>query len=315
MQKGMVFHVQRFSTEDGPGIRTTVFLKGCALRCKWCQNPESWILAPQIVWYADRCIGAQHCLSTCPKEALTLTKEGMQIDRRICDGCGACAPVCPAKAIEVLGTERSVGDVASEVIRDQPFYEESGGGVTLSGGDPLFQFQFSQSLLTRFKKDGLHTALDTAGFGKLQRFQGLVKLADLVLLDLKLLDLVQHEAYTGVPVKSILQNAKWLGSQRKSVWVRTPIIPGFTDDQQNIASIASFIRDLLPNVERWDFLGFNNLCIAKWQRLDMPFACAETPLISERQMAQLVETARASGVSQITWSGVTQEAASLTQKT
>lgn len=314
-QKGMVFHVQRFSTEDGPGIRTTVFLKGCALRCKWCQNPESWILTPQIVWYADRCIGARHCLSACPKDALTLTRKGVQINRNICDGCGACAPVCPAKAIEVLGRERSVEDVASEVVRDRPFYEESGGGVTLSGGDPLFQFQFAEALLTRFKEEELHTALDTAGFGNFNQFQALVELADLVLLDLKLMDPAQHEAHTGVSLESVLHNAKWLGSQSKTVWIRTPIIPGFTAGEHNITSIASFIRQHLPNVERWDLLGFNNLCVAKWQRLDTPFACAETPLVSERQMTQHIEAAQVSGVPRILWSGVTQEAASMTRQT
>jgi pyruvate formate lyase activating enzyme len=310
---GIVLNIQRFSTEDGPGIRTTVFLKGCALRCKWCQNPESWTLAPQIVWYADRCIGARHCLPACPKHALSLTRKGLRINRQQCDGCGACAPVCPAKAIEVLGTKRSVEEVSAEVMRDRPFYEESGGGATLSGGDPLFQSGFAEALLARFKASLLHTALDTAGYASLQQFQALVKHSDLILLDLKLMAPAQHRASTGVSVEPVLRNAKWLGTQPKVVWIRTPIIPGFTDSTRNIAAIAAFIRKHLPTVERWDLLGFNKLCLSKWQRLDMPYTCANTSLVSEHQMTQLVETARDSHVSRITWSGVTREAASPVQ--
>jgi len=306
----MVLNIQRFSTEDGPGIRTTVFLKGCALRCKWCQNPESWIVEPQIVWYGDRCIGARHCLSACPKGALTLTREGMLIDRDKCDGCGACAEVCPAGAIEVLGARRSVEWVCAQVVRDRPFYEESGGGVTLSGGDPLFQFHFSRALLRRMGELGLHRALDTAGYASLDKFRTLVELSDLILLDLKIMDPVLHRKFTGVPVEPILRNARWLGSREKAVWIRTPIIPGFTDSPQNVAAIADFIRDHIPVVERWDLLGFNNLCIAKWRRLGMFFECEDTPLVGEEQMHQLAEVARNSQVRQITWTGVTRESVS-----
>jgi pyruvate formate lyase activating enzyme len=237
----------------------------------------------------------------------------MQIDRQRCDGCGACAPVCPAKALEVLGTERSVEEVSAEVLRDRPFYDQSGGGVTLSGGDPLFQFDFAQALLTQFKANGLHTALDTAGYASLQQFQALVDHSDLILLDLKLMAPTQHRACTGIPVEPILRNAKWLGTQPKAVWIRTPIIPGFTDSADNVAAIAAFIGKHLPTVERWDLLGFNKLCLAKWQRLDMPYTCADTSLVSEHQMTQLVETARESHVARITWSGVTREAASAIQ--
>lgn len=312
-QIGVVLNIQRFSTEDGPGIRTTVFLMGCALRCQWCQNPETWSLTPQVVWYKDRCIGAHHCITACPQEALVLTPAGLRINRERCNSCGECAPVCPSKAIELLGTERSVEDIVSEVLRDRPFYEESGGGVTLSGGDPLIQQQFAYSLLQRFNKEGLHTALDTAGFSSRQVFEKLVQQTDLVLFDLKLMDPNKHQESIGFPLDPILENAQWLGGQDQPVWIRTPIIPGFTDHPQNIAAIAAYIRLYMPNVERWDLLGFNKLCKAKWERLDKPFPCAETLLVSENQMTQLMEIASDSQIEHITWSGVTQESANHTK--
>ncbi|MFW9830495.1 MAG: glycyl-radical enzyme activating protein [Candidatus Thorarchaeota archaeon] len=312
-RSGIVLNVQRFSTEDGPGIRTTVFLMGCALRCQWCQNPETWTVTPQIVWYQDRCIGAQHCIPACPKEALTLTVDGMSINRQRCDSCGACIPVCPAKALELLGTERSIDDVVAEVLRDRPFYEESDGGVTISGGDPLFQFHFAHALLKRFQEAGLHTALDTAGYGPASQFQTLIQNSDLILLDLKQMDPSQHETLTGVPLEPILINARWLGGQNNPVWIRTPIIPGHTDSLDNIAQIAAFIRLNLPNVERWDFLGFNKLCKAKWVRLDRAFPCRDVPLVSKKHMTRLVEMAKESQVTQITWSGATQESTRQTE--
>ncbi|MFX1566654.1 MAG: glycyl-radical enzyme activating protein, partial [Promethearchaeota archaeon] len=295
-QTGRVLNIQRFSTEDGPGIRTTVFLMGCALKCQWCQNPETWTVTPQLVWYQDRCIGIQHCLSACPNNALSLTADGMKITRNLCDGCGACIPVCPTKALELLGSERTVEDVVAEVLRDKPFYEESSGGVTLSGGDPLFQHQFAHKLLLRFSKEGLHRALDTAGYASQEIFQKITKESDLVLLDLKQMNPDLHKKYTGVPLEPILANAKWLGEQEKPVWIRTPIIPGLTDSPNNIAAIAAFIRLHLPNVERWDLLGFNKLCKAKWHRLDRAFPCEDTQLVSEKQITALVETAKNSQI-------------------
>ncbi|MFX1565182.1 MAG: glycyl-radical enzyme activating protein [Promethearchaeota archaeon] len=306
-QRGRILNIQRFSTEDGPGIRTTVFLMGCALKCHWCQNPETWTVTSPLVWYQDRCIGAQHCLSACPNDALSLSASGMTIDRQACDGCGACIPVCPAKALELLGTERTVQEVVTEVLRDKPFYDESGGGVTLSGGDPLFQHQFSYKLLQLFSKKNLHTAVDTAGFAPKEVFQQIIQESDLVLFDLKHMEADRHREYTGVPLEPILNNAKWLGGLDKPVWIRTPIIPGYTDAPKNIAAIAAFIRLHLPNVERWDLLGFNRLCKAKWKRLDRTFPCEDTHLVSEKQIISLVEIAKDSQIEQITWSGVTQE--------
>ena len=304
---GKVLNIQRFSTEDGPGIRTTVFLQGCALRCKWCQNPESWQLKPQLVWYADRCIGARHCIDACPESALNLTENGVRIDRNACTGCGECSQACPANALEVLGKEMSVDAVIDQVSRDEPFYEQSKGGVTLSGGDPLFQPWFSKELLQRLQGQGVHTALDTAGHAKRETFAELVSFSDLVLLDLKLMDPESHRRCTGVAVDNIIDNAMWLGTQDKKVWIRTAIIPGHVDQEVDVIAIASFIGKYMPNVERWDLLCYNNLCVSKWKRLDMHFHLEDLPLVSEEKITKLAEIAnRASGV-HVTWSGVVQK--------
>jgi pyruvate formate lyase activating enzyme len=305
---GRVLDIQRFSTEDGPGIRTTVFMQGCALRCKWCQNPESWEPRPRLAWYSDRCIGARHCVDACPENALTLTPEGMHIDRGACTGCGKCADACPAKALEVLGKKMSVDEVVDYVLRDRAFYEQSDGGATLSGGDPLFQPGFSKALLTRLRENNIHTALDTTGHAEQEPFAHLVSLSDLVLLDLKHMDPELHRKHTGVGLDKILANARWLGAQEREVWIRTAIIPGHTDQESDVAAIASFIKGHMLNVERWDLLCYNNLCVSKWKRLDMRFDLEDLPLVSEETIAKLAETAKASGVP-VTWSGVVRKPA------
>ncbi len=223
----------------------------------------------------------------------------MHIDRQRCNSCGECVPACPSKAIELLGTPRTIDEVVAEVVRDRPFYEESGGGVTLSGGDPLFQHQFTHLLLQRLKKTGVHTALDTAGYSSAPIFKKLVQLSDLTLLDLKIMDPDQHKDCTGVPLNPILENAKWLGGEMNKVWIRTPIIPDLTDSPSNIAAIAAFIRLYMPNVEQWDLLGFNRLCNPKWQRLDRPFLFADTALVSEKHIMRLMEIANDSQVEKI----------------
>lgn len=301
----MVFNVQRYSTEDGPGIRTTVFLKGCPMRCPWCHNPEGLDRRPQLVWYEVRCIGARDCLKACPREALTLTPEGMVIDRERCDACGICEEACPAAALEVIGKERTVGEVAAEVLRDRVFYEKSGGGVTLSGGEPALQAEFSRALMEALKAEGIHLALDTCGGVAWKRLEPLVELADLVLYDLKLMDPDAHLEYTGVPLELVLENARRVAAAGKPMWVRTPVIPGYTDGEENIRRIARFVRDELPTVERYDLLAFNNTCDAKYRRLDLIFALAGVGLITEEWMEGLAKAALEEGITVARWSGAT----------
>lgn len=305
---GVVFNLQRYSTEDGPGIRTTVFLKGCPMRCPWCHNPEGLARDPQLVWYEVRCIGARDCLTACPRGALTLTPEGMVIDRERCDACGRCDEACPAAALEVIGKVRTVEDVAVEALRDRVFYEKSGGGVTLSGGEPALQFDFARSLMRKLRDEGAHLALDTCGGVSWERLGPLVELADLVLFDLKIMDAEKHRAYTAVPLALVMDNARAVSRAGKPMWVRTPIIPGYTDGEENVRAIARFIRDELPTVERYDLLAFNNTCDAKYRRLDMVFPLAGEGLITEGWMARLAEAAADEGLNIARWSGATARA-------
>ena len=302
---GVIFNVQRYSTEDGPGIRTTVFVKGCPMCCPWCHNPEGLDSRPELMWYDVRCIGARECLEVCPQDALTLTPEGMVIDRTRCDACGDCEEACPAAALEVIGRERTASDVAAEALRDRVFYEKSGGGVTLSGGEPALQADFSLALMGILKEEGIHLALDTCGGVRWERLKPLVDLSDLVLMDIKMMDEEKHLKHTGIPLELVLDNARRVAEMGLPMWIRTPVIPGFTDTEENVRVIARFILEELPTVERYDLLAFNNTCDAKYRRLDKTFILSGEGLISEEKMGELAGAAAGEGLDFTRWSGAT----------
>jgi len=306
---GTTFNVQRFSTEDGPGIRTTVFLKGCPLRCVWCHNPEGLSPRPELIWYDTRCIGARDCLDACPERALELTPPGLRIDRERCTACGACARACPAGALEVIGREWTPDALFAEVQKDAVFYETSGGGVTFSGGEPMWQADFLQPVLLRCREAGFHVALDTCGAVPWSRYERILPLVDLVLYDLKLFDREQHQASTGADNAPILDNARRIAAAGTPMWIRTPVIPGFTADAANIAALADFIAAGLPTVQRWDLLAYTNLGQPKYHRLGKPYALADTPLLTRAEM-ELLHAIAVRRVPAAVWSGATRSVAS-----
>ncbi len=287
----LTFNIQRFSTEDGPGIRTTVFFKGCPLRCAWCHNPEGLNRFPELVWYDVRCIGARDCLAACSEGALELAPGGMRVDRSLCDACGRCVEACPAAALEVIGRSWTARELLAELLKDRIFFETSDGGVTLSGGEPMQQVGFLVELLPLCKEEGLHVALDSCGAVPWERYEQVLPWVNLVLLDLKVLDGERHRRSTGVDNALILENARRMAAQGTRLWIRTPIIPGYTADRENVQAIGEFIRAKLPTVERWDLLAYTNLGRPKYHRLDRDYALEDVPLLRREEMEELWQTA------------------------
>jgi pyruvate formate lyase activating enzyme len=275
------------------------------MSCPWCHNPEGIAPFPQLVWYETRCISATRCLKACQKAALSPTPGGMVIDRHLCDACGDCVAACPGDALEVIGKSYSVDDLVAMAVRDRIFYEKSGGGVTLSGGEVSMQARFCAELLKALKQEGLRTALDTCGAASWKTLQPLVNLSDLILYDLKIMDPERHRRYTGFPLELVLENARRISKLGKPMWVRTPIVPGYTDTVENIRQAAGFVRENLPTVERYDLLAFNNTCAAKYSRLGLAWPLEGKGLICEESMEELAATARNEGLDCVHWSGLT----------
>jgi pyruvate formate lyase activating enzyme len=303
MTSGMILHVQKMSTEDGPGIRSTVFFKGCGLHCAWCHNPESISFKPEIQWFASRCLYCQTCASICSHNNLTFDETGLHIDRENCRGCFDCAVACPANAIEPLGHEVSVEELLEELLKDRAYYEKSGGGVTLSGGEPTLQPEFSEALLRELQAHGIQTALDTCGVCSQANLERLLPHANLVLYDLKLLDEAQHLQHTLVSNRQILENIRYLAGYLHRtpnppvLWIRTPLIPQATSTQENISGIGRFIRDELDGlVARWELCAINNLCREQYKRLGLTWQYADEPLMSADELAHWEAVAKASGV-------------------
>jgi pyruvate formate lyase activating enzyme len=229
----------------------------------------------------------------------------MVIDRTRCDACGKCEEACPAAALEVIGRERTADDVAAEALRDKVFYEKSGGGVTLSGGEPALQADFSFALMNILKEEDIHLALDTCGGVRWDRLKPLMDLTDLVLMDIKIMDEERHLKHTGIPLELVLDNARRVAEMGLPMWIRTPVIPGYTDTEENVRAVARFIKENLPTVERYDLLAFNNTCDAKYRRLDKQFVLSGESLIPEEKMDELAGAAVEEGLNIARWSGAT----------
>ncbi|MBM4083427.1 MAG: glycyl-radical enzyme activating protein [Planctomycetes bacterium] len=284
--EGLIFDIKKFAVHDGPGIRTTVFMKGCPLRCKWCHNPESLKPKPEIVFFANKCIGCGRCFKACTTGALSVNGKARKHDRAKCVVCGKCAEACYAEAQVMEGKRMTVEAVLTEVEKDKPFYDNSGGGVTVSGGEPMLQHEFVLAFFKRCKERGLHTALDTSAHCAWERLAATLPYLDLILLDMKDMDSERHKRFTGVGNELILENARKLSREKVTITVRIPVIPTYNDRLDNMRAIAAFFRPF-PNVDCCELLPYHRLGESKWERLELHYELKGIQPPTEEQLKAL----------------------------
>lgn len=284
---GWIFDVKRFSIHDGPGIRTTVFLKGCPLRCLWCDNPESQHIAPRILFWQDRCLGCDACLDACPRSAIAVDEGGRRtVLPDLCDFCGRCLEACYAEALEQVGRLVTVEEIVSLVEADTPFYEQSGGGVTLSGGEPLAQPAFSHSVLQESRKRGIHTAMETCGHASWEVWEALLPHLNLILYDVKAVDPAKHQRLTGLSNRLILDNLSRLAQTNKRIIIRRPVIPGCNDDPQGMHALARLVQEL-SRVDEVHLLPYHRLGQSKYEQLGRDYPMGDQPSLDEADVEAL----------------------------
>jgi pyruvate formate lyase activating enzyme len=301
--KAQVIDIIRGATHDGPGVRTTIFLKGCPLACAWCQNPEGMSARPEVWWAARTCIRCGACLAACPALAISDNGDGLQRDRSICKRCGACVEACPSRAMSFTSREWTLDALVKEALKDRDYYQSFGGGVTVSGGEPLGQSLFVSAFFKRLHESGVRTALDTCGLAPAAALAAVLPHTDHVLFDIKLLDPVLHKDYTGQSNGTILANLLSVADHIRHVnpamklWIRTPLIPGATATTDNITAIGRYIHHhLLDVMERWELCAFNSACRTKYERMGLPWAYAETPFLNQREADALKQAALSTGL-------------------
>jgi pyruvate formate lyase activating enzyme len=281
--KGLVFNIQKYSVNDGPGIRTTVFLKGCPLHCAWCSNPESQKPVVQVMWDQKKCLQCHHCIETCPTHAISL-KEGkiIHIDSSLCNGCRKCVEECPGHALSMEGEIKTVQEVIDIVKQDIPFYEESGGGMTLSGGEMLAQPEFSINLLLAAKEEGIHTACETTGFAKPEVFARVIENIDTIMIDMKHWDPAKHQKYTGVTNDLPYENLRYAVQSGKEVLPRIPVIPGFNDSLEDAQKLSEKLKG--AGAEKVQLLPFHQFGENKYHLLDQKYAYENVPALHKEDL-------------------------------
>lgn len=281
--RGRIFEIERFAINDGPGIRTIVFMKGCPLQCQWCANPESQKPYTQLMYWINRCIGCKRCISRCPNRALSWDGSKIVIDRSKCVKCGTCAQACNSNALTTVGEEKTVEEVMKIVSRDERFYKKSGGGVTFSGGEMLAQAEFVTQLAKACKEKGYHTCVESCGFAPWDKIAMLMNYIDVFLYDFKCMDSARHKHFTGVPNEGILNNYKNLLKHGKTVVTRVPVIPGVNNNMENFQALADFLLEYNPGC-RMDLLPYHSLGVSKYDRLSMDYKLRDLATPSEEEM-------------------------------
>ena len=289
-----IFDIQRFSIQDGPGIRTTVFFKGCPLECLWCSNPESQSPKPQLMYFESHCKHCYQCIEICPSQAISKDgDERLAHDRQSCTGCGTCVPECLTEARSISGREVPVEEVCSIVEKDMSYYRNSGGGVTVSGGEPTFRPEFLLELLSKLREMGIHICLDTCGFAAWDILKEAVKLVDLVLMDNKHMDTKIHKKLTGVKNELILENTEKVANLGVPVIIRVPLIPGLNDSDENISQLGQFMKDC--NLPRVDLLPYHRFSLSKHQALGNSYMLEDLSNPEEDEVRRVAHTLEALG--------------------
>lgn len=278
----MIFNIQKFSLHDGPGIRTVVFFKGCPLKCRWCANPESQSPGMQILWNRDKCLGCGVCARGCGAHAVSRTGSGIQIADSLCTGCGICLEHCPGRALKAEGEEKTVDEVLAVCLQDLDFYEESGGGVTLSGGETLMHPDFAVALILALKEHGIHTAIETTGFAAPEVFDRVAGQLDLLLFDIKHWDEQRHIAGTGVSNRIILDNMKRVIDSGKNVLPRLPVIPGYNDSPDDAAGFVRRLKE--AGASQVQLLPFHQFGERKYEELGKAYAFTDVPALHEEDL-------------------------------
>ena len=288
MTTGMVFDIKRFSIHDGPGIRTTVFFKGCPLSCWWCHNPESQATEPEMMFRENRCIRCRACQAVCKQSAISWDGDVISTDMEKCTLCGVCVEACYAEAREMIGREMTVAQVMAEIERDIAFYDESAGGATFSGGEPLWQRDFLLDLLRACQEKEIHTAVDTCGFATWETVDSVREYVDLFLYDLKLMNDARHQKFTAVSNELILSNLRALAEWGENIILRVPIIPGINDDDESLRQLGAFAATL-PDVNRISLLPYHPTAVEKYKLLQKTCGLQGVSPPSDGRMAEIAE--------------------------